>query len=156
MSLCPTTLASTRSRTRPSLRSASKTKTGVNQFVVLKNNDVAALLRQVVSATPAKGLLFPFSPNDFRKAFKSACRDLGLSSLYVPHSLRHGAATRDHMRGVSVEDILERGRWASTKSARRYIQSGQALLLATQVPQRELGRLVASDLLGGFSLPQLH
>jgi integrase len=135
-----------------------KTKTGLNQFVVLKDADVAALLQQVVAATPPKGRLFPFTPNDFRKAFKSACRHLGLSSLYVPHSLRHGAATRDHMGGTRVEDILERGRWASTKSARRYIQSGQALLLATQVPPRiaELGRLVATDLLGGFSLPQSH
>ena len=39
-----------------------KTKTGVNQFTVLKNDDVATLLGQVVARTAPKGLLFPYSP----------------------------------------------------------------------------------------------
>ena len=85
-------------------------------------------------------------------------QDLGLSSLYVVHSLRHGGATRDHLRGRPLEDILMRGRWASTKSARRYVQAGRSLLLATKVPRRivELGTIIASDLIHTFSLPQLH
>ena len=36
--------------------------------------------------------------------------------------LIHGGATRDYLR------VLWRGRWASTKSARHYIQSGRAVL----------------------------
>src|SRR5690349_2648427 len=43
--------------------------------------------------------------------FKSTCAALGLSERYVPHSLRHGGATRLHLQGVSIEDILLRGRW---------------------------------------------
>jgi len=38
------------------------------------------------------------------------CRELGLSAAYVPHSLRHGGATRLHMAGVPLDDILMRGR----------------------------------------------
>jgi integrase len=137
-----------------------KTKTGANQWVTVENADVLRLLRGLLSALPPQNgetLLFAFSPSVFRRMFKSACRDLGLSSLYVPHSLRHGAATRDHFdRKKPMEDILQRGRWASTKSARRYIQSGPALRMATQVPPRvaELGALIATGLFDVFSLSQ--
>ena len=49
-----------------------------------------------------------------------------------------------------------RGRWASTKSARRYIQAGRAMLLATEVPVdvAEVGSTLAHDLLLSFSLAQ--
>ena len=64
---------------------------------------------------------------------------------YVPHSLRHGGATCDYLYagGESLEDILFRGRWASMKSTRQYIQQGPALMAAasTRIPrwQRESG-----------------
>jgi integrase len=134
------------------------TKTGPNQYVPVENPAVAALLAQVVTITAPGQLLFPAAPAAFRRAFKAACRDLGLSPLYVPHSLRHGGATRDHMRGRSIEDIMERGRWASSKSARRYVQSGRALLCATDVPPRvkQLGAMISGDLARAFTLPQLH
>jgi hypothetical protein len=73
---------------------------------------------------------------------------LRLNTRYVPHSCRHGGATALYMAGVPIETILHRGRWASTKSARYYVQSGEALLLA-QLPQqavRDAGRMVAAHL----------
>ena len=38
------------------------------------------------------------------------------------------------LAGERLEDILMRGRWASTKTARRYIQAGPSLLLQLEVP----------------------
>ena len=111
-----------------------KTKTGTNQWVEVRDPSVALLLRQLVRSTRSK-FLFPFSAADFRSVFKATCASLGLSSRYVPHSLRHGGATRLHLQRVSIEDILLRGRWSSTKSARRYVQSGRALLLSVTVPK---------------------
>jgi integrase len=79
--------------------------------------------------------LFPFSPAQFRNILKSTCSNLSLSNRYVPHSLRHGGATRyHHVHGWSIEDVLERGRWQSVKSARRYIQSGVAMLMSMDTP----------------------
>jgi integrase len=79
--------------------------------------------------------LFPFETYQFRRIFKATCANLGISDRYVPHSLRHGGATRyHHVRGWSIEDVLERGRWASVKSARRYIQSGVAMLMSMAAP----------------------
>jgi integrase len=135
-----------------------KTKTGPNQWVTVEDEQVMHLLRGVIAKTKPGHSLFPVSTSTYRRLFKSACSDLKLSSSYVPHSLRHGGATRQHLLGKPMEDILLRGRWASTKSARRYIQSGRAILLSMDIPP-DLARLaptLSRDLLLTFSLTQLH
>ena len=110
---------------------------------------VRELLRQLLNRVPEgrDQFLFP-STSQFRRCFKQACSYLGLSPAYVPHSLRHGGATHDHLRGLTVEDILRLGRWASTKSARHYIQSGRALLLTMEIPHvAEMAALLCLDVL---------
>jgi integrase len=120
------------------------TKTGRNQWVTVQDTSVRQLLRLLLNSTEPRQLLFPFSTSSFRHHFKTACSSLGLSSSYVPHSLRHGGATRAHLLGMSMEDILLRGRWASSKSARRYVQAGRALLLTMDIPHDI--QVVASDI----------
>ena len=138
------------------------TKTGPNQWVQVDDAWVQTLLRKVVAATPGgiNTRLFPWSAAQFRSVFKTSCADVGLASTYVPHSLRHGGATRWHLPGHPVESILLRGRWASTKSARRYIQAGRAMLISTAVPQEvgRVGQVLCRDVLLSLSLslPQLH
>jgi hypothetical protein len=135
-----------------------KTKTGANQWVTVLDDDIAALLRLLVEESD--DVMFPFTSSDFREVFKSTCAQLGLSRLYVPHSLRHGGATRLHLLGWSIEDILLRGRWMSHKSARRYIQAGRAMLLTVKVPQKvaRIAKTLSSDVLYSVlsSLPQNH
>ena len=126
------------------------TKTGSNQSVEVRSPVVRELLRQLLNRVPEgrDQFLFP-STSQFRRCFKQACSYLGLSLAYVPHSLRHGGATHDHLRGLTVEDILRLGRWASTKSARHYIQSGRALLLTMEIPPHvaEIAALLCLDVL---------
>jgi integrase len=134
------------------------TKTGPNQWVVVEHPIVKQLVRKLLTATKPGQRLFPFSSGTFRFHFKAACASLGLSPLYVPHSLRHGGATRAHLLKRPMEDILLRGRWASTKSARKYIQAGPAMLLTMDIPRpvQELARSVSQDLLLFLSLSQYH
>jgi hypothetical protein len=124
-----------------------KCKTGKNQWVTVKRPVVQRLLRSLMASRSPSDLVFGFDSPRFLARFKAACRILGLSADYVVHSLRHGGATADFLEGISVEDILLRGRWASTKSARIYIQSGRALLLAQQIPPKveRLIPVVTSD-----------
>ena len=94
------------------------------------------LVRRLVRATLPGHRLFPFSPAVFRKALRRACGELQLSSAYTPHSLRHGGATYWHNNlGRSMEDIMHRGRWASSKSARLYVQQGPAVWMDQHVPR---------------------
>ena len=59
----------------------------------------------------------------------------GLNGVYAPlHSLRHGGATADFLRGMPIEDIVARGRWQLSATAKRYIQVGRSLLLGHTVP----------------------
>jgi hypothetical protein len=57
-----------------------------------------------------------------------------------------------------MEDILLRGRWASTRSARRYIQSGRAVLLSMEIPPglARLAPLLSRNIITTFSLTQQH
>lgn len=125
-----------------------QTKTGPNQWVAVHDPAVQQLLLAVVHATSGDDeLLFPFSTAEFRQVFKAVCASWHLSSRYVPHSLRHGGATRWSLLGHSVDDIKLRGRWRSTESARRYIQAGRAMLLSVQVPSGAVAtaRMLAAD-----------
>lgn len=136
-----------------------RTKTGPNQDCRVQDPVVVKLVRDLVRRTKPGDRLFPFLAATFRKHFKDACADLRLSPLYVPHSLRHGGATRyRHVLKWSIEDVMERGRWVSSKSARRYVQSGVAMLLAMSVPP-DIGKLaldVSGDLELLMTLPQRH
>jgi len=141
------------------LISLPTTKTGKNQWVEILNPSVITLVRSLVKSTKPKNKLFTFSPSTFRRLLHATCADLGLSSLYVPHSLRHGGATRyRHVLKWSIEDIMERGRWAASTSARRYIQSGVAMLMTMSAPPSitTAGIILAKDVVRFMSLPQKH
>lgn len=125
------------------------TKTGPNKWVTVRNKVVIALLRSLLS-TSRRGdrPLFPFSSARFRDVFQSACVALGISHVgYVPHSLRHGGATHDHLCDMPIEDIMLHGRWSSNKSARMYIQTGRSLLLTQSIPTPvlQLASLLSRD-----------
>jgi hypothetical protein len=116
------------------------TKTGPNKWVTVRNATVTAFMRSLLASSHAGNHpLFGFSSSNFRDTFKAACVAVGVAHVgYVPHSLRHGGATHDHIHAMPLEDIMLRGRWASNKSARMYIQTGRALLLTQAVPSSVL------------------
>jgi integrase len=125
------------------------TKTGANQWVEIRDPDVIVLLRHVVDGKRADDSVFGLSQREYRAIFHAAREALGLLAIpHVPHSCRHGGATRDFMLHGQLEAVLLRGRWKSTDSARTYVQSAQALLLAVDIPTavHKLGRRNARKL----------
>ena len=137
-------------------------KTGRDQSVAVESPDVIQLLRRLCSALPrADSLLFPFRADAYRRIFKRVAASLGLSPRYVPHSCRHGGATRLYLRNpLAIEYIKLRGRWKSLESAKRYIQQGQVLLTTVDVPAAvaQLGSFFADHLLDSINaaLSQSH
>jgi len=115
----------------------ARTKTGLNKFVVLRDPHVARIFSSFLSFTRPAGTerVFPFSEHRYRTALRCACAALGVRHWRItPHSLRHGGASRDFLAGASIEQIRHRGRWASSASAERYVQSAPALLLQSNMP----------------------
>jgi integrase len=138
--------------------SIPKAKTGRYQSVPIDQECVRLLMCDLIKRTRRGSLLFPGGQAKFRVVFKATCEDLGLSPRYVPHSLRHGGATRMYLRDEKLEDILLRGRWKSTESARTYIKMGPALQMAMQAPATAsvAALKLAKDVVLSLSLTQKH
>jgi integrase len=95
------------------------TKTGKNQWVAVQNKQIGQLLHRFINGRPPDAFVFGFTPASYRTLFTTTCVRLSLAHVgYTPHSLRHGGASTDFLRGVGIEDIMVRGRWQANKSAR--------------------------------------
>ena len=128
-------------------------KNGKNQHVTIHDHSIQELLRLSCRNKKRDDYVFSYTTSQYRRVFKQFINNLGLDKRYVPHSLRHGGATRfRHVFHWSVENVLERGRWQSINSARRYIQSGKAVLLSDEVPEsyNQLGQQISKDILFYF------
>lgn len=114
---------------------------------------MAAMLDQSPTAQ-----VFPFTAARLRALMQSSAQALGLAAPYVLHSLRHGGATCDYIAGRPVAAIVLRGRWASFKSARTYIQRGQALLLDAVIPHnvQQIAQVVVLQPLAAIAQAQEH
>ena len=138
--------------------SIEKAKTGRFQSVEVERPAVRALLTDLANRTKPRQPLFPGGAQKYYDVFKQTCANLGLSDRYVPHSLRHGGATSMKLRGWSLEDIMQRGRWKSAMSARTYIDAGRAMLMAVKVPASiaAAGQALAHDVGLAMALTQKH
>ena len=121
----------------------TKTGRGRLQHVVVSRPAVGGLLRATVSVTPPGQPLFPFSAAQLRAAIAEVSSLWALCDFKC-HSLRHGGATSDFATR-SFEWILERGRWRSPNSARRYLQCALAQMHAVGAyyHQTQLGEQLA-------------
>lgn len=132
----------------------AKTKTGLNQWVSIRDKQVQFVFYTWIRHTRARrdasdsDFVFPFSSAHFRRILHNTCVALGIGNRYVPHSFRHGGATADTLAGDTIEQVMYRGRWKSMESARRYIQTGRALLVTQHIPPElnRLGILFGDDL----------
>lgn len=114
------------------------TKTGLNQSVSIRCQSIANLLKSVIVNNAETGstnsFVFGLTSLQYRRLFHSACEHLGFGNIgYTPHSLRHGGATFDSMKGVPVNEIVHRGRWRNETSLTTYVQVGSVLLLDTNL-----------------------
>jgi integrase len=135
-----------------------QSKTGRNQTVAIRDADVVKLVRAVCGSRSKGSRLFSISAAAYRTQFKRACKELGLPATIVPHSLRHGGATRMYMAGEEVARIKTAGRWKSIFTCEHYIQIGQALIATVHVPQRVLraAHYFASNLFASIRWTQTH
>lgn len=110
-------------------------KTGKDQFVPVASELGIAALRWLKENAPAGGNVCDVKDSAVRRVFRSALAALKVQEVgFTIHSLRHGGATHALNSGVPLDEIMVRGRWGTIKSLRRYLQTGQAMLLQTTLP----------------------
>ena len=84
-------------------------------------------LRELPQNTSSRNYIFLPKPHVFYSLFKEGLRWLGIEGYgFQPYSLRRGGATAYFRATRNMEATLDRGRWASARVARIYINDGLA------------------------------
>ena len=126
-------------RTKTSVRKNAK------ESVVVRSPIAVRLLRE---ALPLVGALEPvvgLAPHSFRRLFGAVLRAFTLQDYgYGVYSLRRGGATWDFLRHGSMEQTLLRGRWASTATARIYVQDAAAEIASLRLSAAQQSFLAAA------------
>lgn len=118
-------------------------KAGRPQAVTVDDQLVIDVLRFQMARTAddPDGWLFPrlhSRADDLLDLFKLAQRKAGFEEPpYVVHSCRHGGPVHDKATGRrDVPEMAIRGRWASEKTLRNYLNSARAMYMAASYPPR--------------------
>ena len=90
---------------------------------------ISIMLQAWKSVTAPDALLIDMSASVFRQWFARGLQATGLDATpYKPYSLRRGGATQVFLETRSYSFVCQRGRWASERTCRIYIQDSVALL----------------------------
>ena len=100
---------------------------------------ISIMLQAWKSVNTPDALLINMSSSAFRQWFARGLHATGLGSAYKPYSLRRGGATQVFLDTQSYSTVCQRGRWASERTCRVYIQDSVALLTehSTQLTSKQ-------------------
>ena len=99
---------------------------GYSDMVVCESELAVKLLQQACASLHKDQPVMNVTPHKFRKLFLGAALKFGFSERLTVYSLRRGGATWAFLQHGSMEKVLLRGRWQSTKTARIYLQDAVA------------------------------
>ena len=103
-------------------------RAGAAESVTIREEDTLRRLWQWLSS-PHTPTTLCGTPHAWRKTFNECLLACQLDSYdFRPYSLRRGGATMYFGRHGSLDRLLVQGRWASSKTARIYINEGLAVL----------------------------
>lgn len=84
----------------------------------------------VAAGTSTEFYIFPGNEARFYKLFNQALTALGLDHMgFRPYSLRRGGATAFYRATCNMAATIERGRWATIRVARIYINDGLSFVV---------------------------
>ena len=102
-------------------------RTGVPEAVVVSDIVLVSLLRWVLKRHRFNDPIWPYSVGRFREEFRQLTQTCGLGFLNLqPYGLRRGGATELFRQQGMLDPVMLRGRWASHKVCRIYLN--EALL----------------------------
>lgn len=118
-----------------------RTKTGVQDDVVLANSShrcwCGKLLQHVGRRlAQSEAHVFDLTLAQYEACFREFSRLRGLNpGAFTPHTLRHSGPSFDAIhQHRTIQEIQQRGRWASSSSEDRYKKPGRLLLQASRLP----------------------
>ena len=121
-------------------------RTAAFEASVMNDPMLPALYRRAraerAEGTSENFYIFSGSEARFYELFGLALRDLGLADMgFRPYSLRRGGATAYFRATSDMQATIERGRWATVRVARIYINDGLAKEVELRLPSVVQSRL---------------
>lgn len=117
--------------------SLKKTKSGqrrnVAEMVVCHSRVANFWLWKALQHKKPHDLLLDETPSQFRSLFFDLLQHLEVPGYFSLYSFRRGGATWHFLSQDNIEQTLLRGRWASTSTARIYLQDAAATLSHLQI-----------------------
>jgi len=107
---------------------------GAPEGAKLTSDVLALFVWRLCGRSPAGAKVIGCTAAEFRVAFAEIIGELGLQGHFLPYSLRRGGATEFFMRHGQLDVAAERGRWASARTARIYINTALADRTEQQQP----------------------
>ena len=95
----------------------------------IPHEKISIMLQAWKSVKAPDALLIDMSSSTFRQWFAKGLQATGLDSGYKPYSLCRGGATQVVLDTQSYSSVCQRGRWASERTCRVYIQDSVAQLM---------------------------
>ncbi|CAK0910046.1 unnamed protein product, partial [Prorocentrum cordatum] len=127
----------------------SQHQTGAREFVLVRSGVAVALLARAKAQAHKQDLCLGMEPSSFMSTFGRVRELLELQDAKLTlYSWRRGGASADFRSHGSMEQTLLRGRWASARTARWYVQDAvaEATQLNLSPTQRRRCGLLASRL----------
>jgi integrase len=134
--------------------SLGQTKTGqrknASEMVVCRSRVANYWLLHALKDKAPEDTLLSCSPASLRHLFFTILEHLQIPGYFSMYSFRRGGATWDFVVAQNIEQTLLRGRWASTSTARIYLQDAAATLSHLQITgdqkqyMRQLAQLLAA------------
>ena len=119
-------------------------RNNAQEMVVVESRLALRVLRRACRQLSRHTLLLFRGERFFRSLFNLLIEFFQLDGLITVYSLRRGGASWDFLQHQSIERTLLRGRWASTSSARIYVQDATAMVTHLQLNSYQKGLAVAA------------
>ncbi len=107
---------------------STKTSKNKEESIVLSDHRVCLLL-ELLASTQATDRLWNASTCVFRRQLAEVLSFFQLESSFSAYSIRRGGATHAFTEGISMDQLVIKGRWQNAKTARIYLDSGRAALV---------------------------
>lgn len=121
------------------------TKTSIRknarEMLVVESRQAVLFLKLALKGKPPGMPMLNMTPERMRKLFNHLKQLFGISEHLQLYSLRRGGATWDFLSHGSMERTLLRGRWASSATARIYLQDAVASVSLLSLTKQQLARL---------------
>jgi hypothetical protein len=111
------------------------------EMLVVESHLAVTFLRLAVHGKPPGMPMLTMKPQRMRLLFQHLKSLFGITEQLQLYSLRRGGATWDFLSHGSMERTLLRGRWASSSTARIYLQDAVAAVSLLSLSTQQLARL---------------